>query len=117
MVGPIRRIVRMVCVLAAIVATGVVVVRTADQVRLVLFGGIGLVVSWLAESMHRARRLTAEVLATQHRFQEMYLREQAEAAMRISEERYRLLVEGTRDYAIFMLLCLSVNSMALWVSI
>lgn len=55
-------------------------VRFPDAIRLILFFVVGLLVAWIMEALHAAKR-------------------QSET----NEERFRLLVEGVHDYALFML--------------
>ncbi|RYD76705.1 MAG: PAS domain S-box protein, partial [Verrucomicrobiaceae bacterium] len=74
---------------------------TAEQVRLVVFLLIGIGASVIFESMHRAGR--RERTGAIRLAAEVEERRRVEAAVRESEERFRLLVEGVRDYAIFML--------------
>jgi PAS domain S-box-containing protein len=66
----------------------------ADAVLLVLFTLIGLTISWLTDKLHLATK-QAEFNLRQAQRQQEELRE--------SEERFRLLVEGVKDYAIVML--------------
>ena len=54
----------------------------------------GLLISALVEALHSARRRAEEHMEEARSHQE---------SLRRSEERFRLLVEGVRDYAIFML--------------
>jgi PAS domain S-box-containing protein len=63
-------------------------------VRLALFVGGGVTISALMEALHAARR-RAEAAARQAQAHQ--------EALRRGEERFRLLVENARDYAIFML--------------
>lgn len=66
----------------------------ADGVLLVLFILIGLTISWLTDKLHLATKQAEFNLRKAQRQQE---------ELRESEERFRLLVEGVKDYAIFML--------------
>jgi PAS domain S-box-containing protein len=66
----------------------------ADAVLLVLFTLIGLTISWLTDKLHLATK-QAEFNLRQAQRQQEELRE--------SEDRFRLLVEGVKDYAILML--------------
>ncbi|WP_017716067.1 ATP-binding protein [Kamptonema formosum] len=65
-----------------------------NAVLLFLFTLVGLTASWLTEQLHLARK-QAEFNLRQIQRQQEELRE--------SEERFRLLLEGVRDYAIVML--------------
>lgn len=61
---------------------------------LILFGAQGLLISMLTEALRAARqRAEASMLETQRNQEDL----------RKSEERFRLLIEGVEDYAIFML--------------
>ncbi|MGI8997822.1 MAG: PAS domain S-box protein [Pyrinomonadaceae bacterium] len=65
-----------------------------DGVRVGLFVLLGIVISYLSQTLHdMTRRAEAGALGSREH----------EAASRQSEERFRLLVEGVRDYAIFMM--------------
>ena len=73
---------------------GSFVVLDEGSVPLVLFVVQGLVISSLVEVLHSARRRAEESMMEAQGHQER---------LRRSEERFRLLVEGVGDYAIFML--------------
>jgi PAS domain S-box-containing protein len=66
----------------------------AGFLPLVLFVLQGLVISSLVEVLHSARRRAEESMMEARSHQE---------SLRQSEERFRLLVENVKDYAIFML--------------
>ena len=78
-----------------------------ERARLVLFAVTGVIIGGLCESMHRARR-RAEFASTAAEASDRAARRvreeqgQAAAALRESEENFRLLVQGVLDYAIFM---------------
>ena len=63
------------------------VVSFGQALRLIVFVLEGVLISWLVEAMHSARRRAEGALEARGR----------------SEEHFRLLVEGAEDYAIFML--------------
>jgi PAS domain S-box-containing protein len=65
-----------------------------DFLPLVLFGIQGVVISSLTEALHVARSQAEQSALEARTHQE---------SLRWSEERFRLLVEGVEDYAIFML--------------
>jgi diguanylate cyclase (GGDEF)-like protein/PAS domain S-box-containing protein len=71
-----------------------VVLRPNDRFRLVVFILEGGLTSHLMEMLHAAR---------QRANQKMRERDQARESLRVTEERYRVLVDGVKDYAIFML--------------
>ncbi len=63
------------------------IARAEDGARVALFALVGIVIAWLNESL-RAARTRAEASAL---------------AERQSEERFRLMVEGVQDHALFLM--------------
>ena len=76
-------------------------VSGSNKVGLVQFLLVALVISFLNGALHSARRL-AEINAREAQRNYEQLR-QSQISLRQSEERYRLFVEGAREYAIFLL--------------
>lgn len=68
--------------------------NTPDTLYLLVFFVEGAVISGFSSALHRAYDRVVE---------ENQRHERSEQALRESEERFRLLVEGVKDYAIFML--------------
>ncbi len=60
-------------------------------------------VIWIAENARAVCDEAGNLLYYEGFVEDITLRKQAEAALRESEERLRLIIEGVRDYAIFML--------------
>jgi len=60
---------------------------------------------WISESARAVRDDTGKLLYYEGFVEDITQRKQAEVALRESEERLRLLIEGVQDYALFMLDC------------
>ena len=58
---------------------------------------------WISESARAVRDDTGKLLYYEGFVEDITQRKQAEVALKESEERLRLLIEGVQDYALFML--------------
>jgi PAS domain S-box-containing protein len=76
--------------------------RPQDQVALGLFVFISIATGFLCESLLAGRRALARLQAEHQARLEEQVRQRT-AELRHSEEKFRLLVEGTHDYALFLL--------------
>jgi PAS domain S-box-containing protein len=76
--------------------------RPEDQVALGLFFFISVATGFLCESLLAGRRAMERLQAGQRARLEEEVRQRT-AQLRQSEEKFRLLVEGTHDYALFLL--------------
>lgn len=86
---------------------GLWVTQPSDRARLVLFVVTGSIISVLCEAMRRARRHAEGASTAADRSEQNVRRAREEhghavTALRESEENFRLLVQGVRDYAIFL---------------
>jgi PAS domain S-box-containing protein len=67
-------------------------ISPTETIRVIIFVGEGLIVSGLSHALRTSRDRYAE---------ENFYRRQSETSLRESEERFRLLVEGVPEYAIY----------------